>query len=460
MTRWVLHIDMDAFYASCEQLTRPTLKGRPVLVAGVTGRGVVAGASYEARRYGARSAMPTYRAVQLVGPKAVLVAPRRPVYTTASRRVFEIISRRVDIVEQLSIDEAFMEPLELAGATPDEVDQWANDLREEIRRETGLPSSIGAGTGKQYAKIGSGLAKPDGTFIIPREKQTEILHPLPVGELWGVGPVTAAKLTGIGVETIGDFAALAEREVEVALGGVVAKQLWTLARGIDEREVKPRAESKQISAEHTYPRDLTTTAEVEAAIRRAAEGAHKRLLIDGRGARTVTVKLKMADFHIESRSSTLTYATDDLDTLTAAAFRIARYPDELGPIRLVGVGFSGLETVMQEVLFPELDRTNLPEPQVGEVLPVIPTGTRAWAATQDVHHTEYGHGWIQGAGHGFVTVRFETRATGPGPVKNLRADDPELRPADPVASLAWDDWEPFGADEPPIPLDAGENGEE
>lgn len=460
MTRWVLHIDMDAFYASCEQLTRPTLKGRPVLVAGVTGRGVVAGASYEARKYGARSAMPTYRAVQLVGPKAVLVAPRRPVYTTASRRVFEIISRRVDIVEQLSIDEAFMEPLELAGATPDEVEQWANDLREEIRRETGLPSSIGAGTGKQYAKIGSGLAKPDGTLIIPREKQTEILHPLPVGELWGVGPVTAAKLTGIGVETIGDFAALAEREVEVALGGVVAKQLWTLARGIDEREVKPRAESKQISAEHTYPRDLTTTAEVEAAIRRAAEGAHKRLLIDGRGARTVTVKLKMADFHIESRSSTLTYATDDLDTLTAAAFRIARYPDELGPIRLVGVGFSGLETVMQEVLFPELDRTNLPEPQVGEVLPVTPTGTRAWAATQDVHHTEYGHGWIQGAGHGFVTVRFETRATGPGPVKNLRADDPELRPADPVASLAWDDWEPFGADEPPIPLDAGENGEE
>ena len=460
MTRWVLHIDMDAFYASCEQLTRPTLKGRPVLVAGVTGRGVVAGASYEARKYGARSAMPTYRAVQLVGPKAVLVAPRRPVYTTASRRVFEIISRRVDIVEQLSIDEAFLEPRELTGATPDEVERWANELREEIRGETGLPSSIGAGTGKQYAKIGSGLAKPDGTFIIPREKQTEILHPLPVDQLWGVGPVTAAKLTGIGVETIGDFAALTEREVEVALGGVVAKQLWTLARGIDEREVKPRAESKQISAEHTYPRDLTTTAEVEAAIRRAAEGAHKRLLIDGRGARTVTVKLKMADFHIESRSSTLTYATDDLDTLTAAAFRIARYPDELGPIRLVGVGFSGLEAVMQEVLFPELDRTNLPEPQVGEVLPVITTGTRAWAATQDVHHTEYGHGWIQGAGHGFVTVRFETRATGPGPVKNLRADDLDLQPADPVASLAWDDWEPLEADEPPIPLDARENGEE
>ena len=148
----------------------------------------------------------------------------------------------------------------------------------------------------------------------------------------------------------------------------------------------------------------------------------------------------MADFHIESRSSTLTYATDDLDTLTAAAFRIARYPDELGPIRLVGVGFSGLETVMQEVLFPELDRAHLPEPQSGEILPVIPAGTRSWVATQDVHHDEFGHGWIQGAGHGFVTVRFETRATGPGSVKNLRADDPALNPADPVASLAWEEW--------------------
>ena len=459
MTRWVLHIDMDAFFASCEQLTRPTLKGRRVLVAGVTGRGVVAGASYEARKFGARSAMPTHRAARLIGPQAVLVTPRRPVYSAASRRVFDIIRRRVDVMEQLSIDEAFLEPEELVDATPDHVRAWANDLRDAIKQETGLPSSIGAGSGKQYAKIGSGLAKPDGVFVIPHDEQLDILHPLPVSQLWGVGPVTEGKLAAAGIETIGDFAALSEKEVDISLGGVVAKQLWTLARGIDDREVAPRAESKQISAEHTYPRDLTTKSEVEAAIRRAAEGAHKRLLIDGRGARTVTVKLKMADFHIESRSSTLTYATDDIDTLTAAAFRIARYPDELGPIRLVGVGFSGLETVMQEVLFPELDRANLPEPQTGEILPVMPTGTRAWAATQDVHHSEFGHGWIQGAGHGFVTVRFETRATGPGPVKNLRADDPDLSPADPVASLAWEDWLATTEDAPAQMDDAPAPGE-
>ncbi|WP_066526293.1 DNA polymerase IV [Corynebacterium bouchesdurhonense] len=454
MSRWVLHIDMDAFYASVEQLTRPTLQGRPVLVAGVSGRGVVAGASYEARKFGARSAMPTHRAARLVGPQAVLVAPRRPVYSAASRRVFEIISRRVDVVEQLSIDEAFLEPELLVDATPEQVTAWANELRAEIKEETGLPSSIGAGSGKQYAKIGSGLAKPDGVFVIPKEEQLAILHPLSVGELWGVGPVTGAKLSAAGIETIGDLAALSEREVEIALGGVVGKQLWQLARGVDDRPVAPRAESKQISSEHTYPQDLTTAPEVDEALKRAAAESHRRLLRDGRGARTVTVKLKMSDFHIESRSATLPYATDDQETLLATAFKIVRYPDEVGPVRLVGVSYSGLEESLQDVLFPELDQAIVkparetvdyeagvsdgaarvelvsePAPQAGR-----------WQATQDVDHPEYGHGWVQGAGKGWVTVRFETRASGPGRVRSFRADDPQLAPGDPLDSLDWGDW--------------------
>ncbi|GAB3081077.1 DNA polymerase IV [Corynebacterium aquatimens] len=483
MTRWVLHIDMDAFYASCEQLTRPTLAGRPVLVAGVAGRGVVAGASYEARKYGARSAMPTYRAARLIGPKAVLVTPRRPVYVAASRRVFEIIARHVDPahIEQLSIDEAFMEPPELASATADDVVAWANALRAAIKQETGLPSSIGIGSGKQYAKIGSGLAKPDGVFVIPKDQQVEILHPLPVGELWGVGPVTAAKLTSAGVETIGDFARLTQREVDITLGGVVGRHLWHLARGEDDRPVEPRAESKQISAEHTYPHDLTTVDQVRDAITTTAAEAHARLLNDGRGARTVIVKLKMADFHSETRSTTLAYATDDLATLTAAAFKVARYPDEVGPIRLVGVGYSGLEEHLQDTLFPELDQEiapyelSDPDAETGVIdttadpaatastldltdpataldsaaNPVTapapgPSTTsasgRIWRATQDVTHPEFGHGWIQGAGHGKVTVRFETRATGPGRTRTFPADDPDLSPGDPLDSLAWEDW--------------------
>lgn len=461
MRRWVLHIDMDAFYASCEQLTRPTLKGRPVLVAGVSGRGVVAGASYEARKYGARSAMPTHRAARLVGPRVVLVAPRRAVYSTASRRVFEVLSRHVDVVEQLSIDEAFMEPPELIDATVGEVREWAEKVRADIKDETGLPASIGAGSGKQYAKIASELAKPDGIYVLDPDHELETLHALPAKELWGVGPVTQGKLSTMGIETIGDLAALSEKEVEIALGGAVGRQLWTLARGHDDRPVAPRAEAKQISAEHTYPHDLTTPPEVDAAMTRAAQDAHRRLLKDGRGARTVSVKLRMADFRIESRSATLPYATDDAETLLATAFRLVRYPDEVGPIRLVGVSYSGLEDGLQHVLFPELDQQIIrPQPvdtdyetgvsdhagQAGadsievDITPADQPGH--WRATQDVYHPEYGHGWVQGSGLGWVTIRFETRATGPGRIKTLRVDDPDLKHADPVDSLAWEDWEP------------------
>ncbi|MFH0410896.1 DNA polymerase IV [Corynebacterium sp. L4756] len=435
MQRWVLHIDMDAFFASCEQLTRPTLMGRPVLVGGASGRGVVAGASYEARKYGAHSAMPMYRAQQLIGPKAVVVRPRFEVYRTASERVFSLIAQRVKLVEQLSIDEAYMEPEELHGATPAEVEAWAHELRALIREETGLPASIGAGSGKQFAKIGSGQAKPDGAFVIAADKQEALLHPLDVDELWGVGPVTATKLHSIGVKTIGDLANLSQREVEITLGATIGLSLWEMARGIDDRPVAPRAESKQVSAEHTYPEDLTTKEKVDAALERALSGAHRRLLADGRGARTVTVKLRMADFHIESRSLSLSYATDDIATLRKAMYSLARYPAELGPIRLVGVGFSGLESERQDVLFPELDQavvntTTTFEEEVST--------TRTWYATQDVFHPDYGHGWIQGTGHGFVSVRFETRATGPGPFKSFDADDERLVPADPVDSLAWD----------------------
>ncbi|MFP7364477.1 DNA polymerase IV [Corynebacterium callunae] len=460
MQRWVLHIDMDAFFASCEQLTRPTLRGRPVLVGGVNGRGVVAGASYEARKFGARSAMPMHQAKALAGFGAVVVSPRHQVYSAASQRVFQIIEKRAGIIERLSIDEGFMEPEALVGATPEEVKQWAEDLRAEIREVTGLPSSVGAGSGKQIAKIGSGEAKPDGVFVVPVEKQHELLDPLPVGALWGVGPVTGAKLAKMGVETIGDLAALSAKEVEISLGATIGLGLWNLARGIDDRPVVPRAEAKQISQEHTFEKDLLTRAQVDAAIIRAAQGAHRRLLKDGRGARTVSVKLRMADFRVESRSFTLSYATDDYATLEATAFRLARYPQQVGPIRLVGVGFSGLEESRQDILFPELDQ------QI--VVPAAPdseyesgvqsssaqaqiitdvhggsssnTSSRIWRATQDVFHPDFGHGWVQGAGHGVVSVRFETRSTVKGKTRSFAMDDPLLQEADPLDSLDWGPW--------------------
>lgn len=452
MQRWVLHIDMDAFFASCEQLTRPTLRGKPVLVGGVNGRGVVAGASYEARAFGAHSAMPMHQARALVGYTAVSVSPRKAVYSAVSRRVMRLIEHEAGVIEQLSVDEAFMEPASLVGASVDEVVAWSNELREKIRTTIGIPSSVGAGTGKQYAKIGSGLAKPDGTFVISKDKQEEILGPLPVRSLWGVGPVAEAKLRGLGITTIAEFAAMSKKEVEVTLGKAVGATLWELARGHDDRVVAPRAVAKQVSAEQTYARDLTTVDEVDKAVRRAAHDAHVRLLKDGRGARTVTVKLKMTDFHIESRSYTLPYATDEFDTLFAAAMRITRYPSEVGAIRLVGVSFSGLEEALQDVLFPELDQDIVREEVVTEYDAGVdfPEATvnaegeavvSRWRATQDVWHPEFGHGWVQGTGGGIVTVRFETRTTGPGRIHTFDVDDEELQPADPLGSLDWEDTE-------------------
>src|SRR6476619_5603263 len=199
--RWVLHFDMDAFYASVEQLTRPTLRGRPVLVGGLGGRGVVAGASYESRVYGARSAMPMHQARRLVGATAVVLPPRGIVYGVASRRVLDTVRAAVPVLEQLSFDEAFGEPAELAGATAADVESFCEALRARIREVTGLVASVGAGSGKQIAKIASGLAKPDGSRVVRHDEERVLLQGLPVRRLWGIGPVAEEKLLRLGIET-------------------------------------------------------------------------------------------------------------------------------------------------------------------------------------------------------------------------------------------------------------------
>ncbi len=537
--RWVLHMDMDAFFASCEQLTRPTLQGRPVLVGGAGARGVVAGASYEARVFGARSAMPMHQARRLVGVTAVVVPPRGALYGVLSGRVFDTLRARIPVLETLSFDEAFGEPAELAGATVPAVLDFCAELRAAVRESTGLVASVGAGTGKQLAKIASGMAKPDGIRVIAPGEQQELLAGLPVRKLWGIGPVAGNRLRALGIETIGAFAALPEVEAVSILGGSIGAALHRLARGIDDRPVAERAEAKQISAETTYESDIVTLERLRPAITEMAAAAHRRLLRDGRAARTVVLKLKRADMSITTRSSTLPYATEDLATLTAAAQRAALDPRELGPVRLVGVGYAGLSTIRQESLFPELDRLGADPTDpaadvaghgetvsparhfpngsahddtsgpVGQGFPAAPSvagsadgdpdpagrGQRVvapefvaaeqessvdsvrspvgespseasdgpagaarddtaetfgaaadpgvtagevvqWRAGSDVRHPEFGFGWVQGSGHGRVTVRFESRSTGPGIARTFAADNTELRPADPLGSLS------------------------
>ena len=434
---------MDAFFASVEQLTRPTLRGRPVLVGGLGGRGVVAGASYESRVFGARSAMPMHQARRLVGAGAVVLPPRGVVYGLASRRVFETVRTMVPVLEQLSFDEAFGEPAELVGASSAEVASFCERLRAEVAAVTGLVASVGAGSGKQTAKIASGLAKPNGITVVSRDEEHALLHRLPVRKLWGIGPVAEEKLHRLGIDTIGGFASLSDAEVANILGPTVGPALHRLARGIDDRPVAENAPAKQISAESTFPEDLTTLDQLRDAAGPIGGHAHRRLVKDGRGARTVTVKLKKSDMSTLTRSATLPYATTDLATLTATARRLLLDPVEIGPIRLVGVGFSGLSEVQQESLFPALElmatedvsRTGAPQtaPDAGPTAP-------AWRVGDDVAHTEHGHGWIQGAGHGVMTVRFETRSTGPGHARTFPVTDPAVTRANPVDSLDWPDF--------------------
>ncbi|WP_293002004.1 DNA polymerase IV [Mycobacterium sp.] len=443
----MLHLDMDAFFASVEQLTRPTLRGRPVLVGGLGGRGVVAGASYESRIFGARSAMPMHQARRLIGVTAVVLPPRGAVYGVASRRVFATVREMMPVVEQLSFDEAFGEPLELVGASAEEVENFCAQLRRRVREETGLIASVGAGSGKQIAKIASGLAKPDGIEVVRRADEALLLDGLSVRKLWGIGPVAEEKLHRLGIETIGQLAALSEAEVANILGATIGPALHRLARGIDDRPVAERAVAKQISSESTFAVDLTTLDGLREAIAPIAEHAHQRLCRDGRGARTVTVKLKKSDMSTLTRSATLPYATTDATALVALARRLLLDPRDIGPIRLLGVGFSGLSSVRQDSLFPDLDLA-VPDTEHSDdsapalldaVAPSTPEPT-GWRIGDDVTHREWGHGWVQGAGHGVVTVRFETRGTGPGPARTFSSDSDVIDRANPIDSLDWPDY--------------------
>jgi DNA polymerase IV len=437
----VLHFDMDAFFASVEQLTRPTLRGRPVLVGGLGGRGVVAGASYEARVFGARSAMPMHQARRLVGAPAVVLPPRGAVYGMASGRVMDTVRALVPVLEQLSFDEAFGEPLELAGASAPDVERFCEGLRARVLDETGLVASVGAGSGKQLAKIASGLAKPDGIRVIGRDEEHVLLQGLPVRRLWGIGPVAEERLHRLGIDTVGALAALTDTEVADVLGATVGPALHRLAKGIDDRPVAERAGSKQISAESTFAADLTTLDQLRDAVGPIGEHAHRRLERDGRGARTVTVKMKKSDMSTLTRSATLPYATTDVSTLLGTARRLLLDPVLIGPIRLVGVGFSGFSDVMQESLFPDLDQTlEASDSHESGPVPAPQPEPSGWRIGDDITHTDYGHGWVQGAGHGVMSARFETRASGPGVMRTFADDSPEVGRGDPLDSLDWPEY--------------------
>ncbi|WP_086844578.1 DNA polymerase IV [Amycolatopsis kentuckyensis] len=430
MARWVIHLDLDAFYASAEQLTRPTLAGRPVLVGGTGPRGVVAGASYESRAFGIKSAMPMAQARRLLPANGVIVPPRFRVYERLSQEVFAVVAEVAPVLEKISLDEAFAEPPSLVDASFEEVTAFCAALRARIRSETGLVASIGAGNGKQIAKIASDEAKPDGLLVVPQGTEREFLAPLPVRALWGIGPVAEGKLRFIGVQTLGQLAALSEPDAVATLGGVVGRDLRRLATGADDRPVAGRAETKQVSAETTFDTDIKDLPTLRAEVRRIAVGAHQRLLKAGRVARTVVIKLRHTDMHTVTRSETISAPTDDLAELSATAERLLIDPAEFGGIRLAGVAYSGLSVPHQDALF-----TLAAPPSAPTVVSSAPAPAAAppsaWRQGDDVVHEEFGTGWVQGAGHGRVTVRFEHRSSGPGVARTFPQSDPALTRGDP-----------------------------
>lgn len=337
----ILHVDMDAFYASVEQRDDPTLAGRPLAVGSPTGRGVVAAASYEARAFGVRSAMPMVRARRLC-PDLEVVRPRFARYQEVSGQLMTILGGITPLVEPLSLDEAFLDvagAVGIFGAPP----AIAALVRGRVRAELDLPCSVGVGPTKSVAKLLSGLAKPDGVLHWPEPEVTARLRPLPVGMLWGAGPRTSERLIEHGFVTIGDVADADPRLLRRLVGEAVGTQLHALAHGIDARPVEPVQEARSISAETTFEEDVDDPTVLERRLLRLATGVARRLRAQGLVARTVTVKVRFADHRDVTRSHTLPQASDRTHDLTEVGQDLLRALRlERSRVRLIGFRLSGL----------------------------------------------------------------------------------------------------------------------
>jgi DNA polymerase-4 len=356
---------MDAFYASVEQRDRPELRGKPVIVGGLGNRGVVSAASYEARRFGVRSALPTATARRLC-PNGVFLPVRMAHYAQVARQVRDILLSVTPLVEPLSLDEAFLdvrgyEPL--LGPAP----EIARRIKERVRAETGLTASVGVAPNKFLAKLASDHGKPDGFVVVPPERVIEFLAPLPVGRLWGVGAKGERRLHALGVRTIGQLAALPHR-VMTDHFGKAGWQLWELAHGRDDRAVIPDREAKSLSTETTFPEDVGDREALRGWLLDLVDELGGRLRKQGVRARTVELKVRSSDFRTRTRAYTLPEATDLTDVLWRAALRLFERSviDEVLPLRLLGVGGSHLTRagMVQRLLFEDdgrrgevLDRT-------------------------------------------------------------------------------------------------------
>lgn len=477
-TASILHLDLDAFFASVEQRDKPSLRGKPVIVGGVSGRGVVSTASYEARVFGVHSAM-AMREARARCPNAAYLSGRFGAYRVASRQVMAVLRQLSPDVEPLSLDEAYVD-LRSGGQTDFSraaLTRLGQAVRAEVNRVTdGLTASVGIGSSKFMAKLASEQAKPDGLVIVAPGSEADRIAGLPVRQIPGVGPATEEKLLRLGLRTVADLRQATPTELRRELGAATATWLTDLAWARDDRGVSPDRAVKSISVEDTFAVDHTKLEELEPVARRDAVIVAGRLRRGGGFARTITLKLKLADFATHTRSRTLLGAVDSDETIAGVAVDLLRDQRHLlaQGIRLLGVGVSGFTEVAQEALFEvsaargdqsRVEFASVPasaEPSappgdwpndLNDVLPSVVSrhAGHDYRPGDDVSHQEYGPGWVWGTGLGLVTVRFETRQTGPGPIRTFTVDDPALRPTPVVATPADDDQSDYAADGPTGP---------
>ncbi|MEU9109608.1 DNA polymerase IV [Streptomyces xanthophaeus] len=476
----ILHLDMDAFYAAVEQASKPSLRGKAVIVGGLGPRGVVATASYEARRFGVHSAMPMGQARRLC-PNGACLIPRFSLYREVSEVVMGLLRELSPLVEPLSLDEAFVD-LEAGGTAFDARGARATGerLRADIRAATGLSGSVGLAGSKMLAKVASEEAKPDGLLLIEPGTERELLAPMPVRTLPGVGPATGEHLRRAGITLVGELAEAGEDELVRMLGRSHGVGLYRMALGLDDRPVVAERDAKSVSVEDTFDVDLHDRVRIRGEVQRLADRCVQRLRGSGHSGRTIVLKVRRYDFSTLTRSETLRGPTDDPGVVREAAARLLEAVDTTGGVRLLGVGVTGLADYTQEDLFAQAltaeaggaggaggagrpgetggadgeggiagteavpgapgskgagEAPGAPgTPEAGAEPPREPETApeRRWAAGSDVRHGVYGPGWVQGSGVGRVTVRFEQPGSEPGRVRTFRVDDPELEPSDPL----------------------------
>ncbi|MFJ7592789.1 DNA polymerase IV [Streptomyces sp. NPDC097617] len=480
----ILHLDMDAFYASVEQASKPSLRGKAVIVGGLGPRGVVATASYEARRFGVHSAMPMGQARRLC-PNGACLIPRFSLYRQVSDVVMAMLRELSPLVEPLSLDEAFVD-LEAGGVAFDArtARETGERLRADIRAATGLSGSVGLAGSKMLAKVASEEAKPAGLLLIEPGTERELLAPMSVRTLPGVGPATGEHLRRAGITLVGELVEAGEDELVRMVGRSAGAGLYRMALGLDDRPVVAERDAKSVSVEDTFDVDLHDRVRIRGEVQRLADRCVRRLRGSGHSGRTIVLKVRRYDFSTLTRSETLRGPTDDPAVVREAAARLLEGVDTTGGVRLLGVGVTGLADYTQEDLFAQslaaepdgadraegadgADRADgaegaagadAAEGAAGSGAEAVAAGTpeagaegttgahealetpgepepspeRRWTAGSDVRHAVYGPGWVQGSGVGRVTVRFEQPGSEPGRVRTFRVDDPELEPSDPL----------------------------